>query len=76
MIRGVHARFPGYRFVLTSPVDAHRDRVRFSWKLMPPGAPVSDEALVKGTDFGIIAADGRLQSITGYFDQLPVAQPA
>src|SRR5215813_15569810 len=32
MIRGVQAQFPGLLFRKTSEVDAHNDRVRFSWE--------------------------------------------
>jgi len=64
MIASVHARFPGHRFRRTSGVDAHNDRARFSWELAPEsGAPV-----VGGTDF-VVIADGRLQAVTGFFDQ-------
>lgn len=70
MVRGVQERFPGHRFRRTSEVDAHHDRVRFCWELGPEAGP----ALVKGTDVGVVAA-GRLQAITGFFDQAP-ATPA
>ena len=66
MIRGVQDRFPGHRFQRIGDVDAHNDRVRFSWELLPPNGP----ALVKGTDFGVVD-QGRLSAITGFFDQLP-----
>jgi hypothetical protein len=72
MVQGVQERFPGHRFRRTSDVDSVRDRVRFSWELAPEGGP----AIVGGTDFGIVAADGRLQAITGFFDHAPAAQPA
>jgi len=67
MVQGVQARFPGHRFRRTSEVDAHHDRVRFTWELAPGGGA----ALVTGTDFGVVAADGRLQAITGFFDHAP-----
>lgn len=66
MIEAVQARFPGYRFRRTSEIDAHHDRVRFSWELGPDG----DAALAGGLDFGVIA-DGRLRSITGFLDFAP-----
>ena len=66
MVGGVQAQFPGHIFRLTSPVDAHHDRVRFTWEL----GPANGAALVKGTDFGVIVGD-RLQSITGFLDQAP-----
>ena len=67
MIAGVQERFPGYRFRRTSPVDAHNGHVRFAWHLAPEGGP----ALAAGVDFGVVAADGRLQSITGFLDRAP-----
>jgi hypothetical protein len=64
MIASVHARFPGHRFRRTTDIDAHHDCARFSWELAPAdGAPV-----VGGTDFVVIAG-GRLQAVTGFFDQ-------
>ncbi|HJQ55814.1 MAG TPA: nuclear transport factor 2 family protein [Vineibacter sp.] len=66
MIGGVQAKFPGLRFSLTGKVDAFQDRVRFSWALAPAGG----DALVKGTDFAVIAGD-RLQAVTGFLDQVP-----
>jgi hypothetical protein len=69
MVRGVHQRFPGHRFRRTGEVDAHHDRVRFSWELAPEGGP----PVVSGVDFGVIAGGKRLASITGFFDQVPAA---
>ena len=66
MIEAVQARFPGYRFRRTSEIDAHHDRVRFSWELSPDG----DGALAGGLDVGVVA-DGRLRSITGFLDHAP-----
>ena len=70
MVRGVHERFPGHRFRRTSDPDAHHDRVRFSWELAPEGSA----AVVSGTDFAVVAADRRLQTVTGFFDNLAVTQ--
>ncbi|HYM31998.1 MAG TPA: nuclear transport factor 2 family protein [Candidatus Cybelea sp.] len=66
MIAGAQSRFGGMRFRLSGKIDAFKDRVRFSWEL---GADNRD-AYVKGTDFAVIA-DGRLQSVTGFIDQMP-----
>jgi hypothetical protein len=68
LIAGVHARFPGHRFCRIGEVDAHHDRVRFSWAL----APADGAALVKGTDFAVLGGDARMASVTGFFDLLPV----
>ena len=69
MIDGVQERFAGHQFRQTGDVDAHHNRLRFSWELAPEGGP----AVVAGTDFGVVSADGRLQTITGFIDQAPAA---
>ncbi|MDP8923137.1 MAG: nuclear transport factor 2 family protein [Chloroflexota bacterium] len=64
LVTGVHAQFPGHRFRLTGAVDNHRDRARWSWELVgPDGAPV-----VAGVDFAVLAPDGRLREVTGFFE--------
>ena len=71
MIGSAQSQFPGYRFRRTGDLDAHHDRVRFSWELGPEGgAP-----LAGGVDFGVLV-DGRLQSITGFLDFAPGANGA
>jgi hypothetical protein len=64
MIAGVQKKYPGFRFSLTGPVDAHSDVLRFGWALGPEGAP----PVARGVDFGVQAADGRLVSITGFLE--------
>ena len=67
LVGGVQQRFPGFRFALKGQPDAHGDRLRFSWTLGPSGA----EDLIEGTDFAQLEA-GRLQSVTGFLDKVPV----
>ncbi len=67
MVQGVQDRFVGHQFRQASDVDAHNGHLRFSWSLAPEGGP----ALVAGTDFGVVAADGRLQTIIGFLDHVP-----
>lgn len=67
MVGRVHAKYPDHAFQRTSAVDAHNDRIRFNWSLAAPNEP----PMVNGVDFGVVA-DGRLQSITGFFE--PAAQ--
>ncbi|MGF6770303.1 hypothetical protein P3T18_002782 [Paraburkholderia sp. GAS199] len=69
MIRAVHERFPHHTFRRTTPVDAFADRLRFSWELTTPAG----DALVKGSDFGVVDAHGRLRAVTGFLDQTPAA---
>jgi hypothetical protein len=72
LIGAVHKRFPGHRFALQGQPDGYGDRVRFSWTLAAPGAP----AVAHGTDFGVIAEDGRLSTVTGFLDQAPMGTVA
>jgi hypothetical protein len=66
LIGAVHQRFPGHRFALLGHADGHADRLRFSWTLGADGS----EPIAQGTDFGLIAGDGRLQAITGFLDHV------
>jgi hypothetical protein len=69
LIEGVQARFADFRFALTGRAEGHADRLRFSWSLGPEGG----EAVVEGTDFAELAADGRLRAVTGFLDRAPPA---
>ena len=66
MVVAVHERFPGYRFTLTEAIDAHHDRARWGWAL---GGPNGEPPVAVGVDFAILAADGRLREVTGFFAQ-------
>jgi hypothetical protein len=70
LIAAVQAQYPSHRFHRTGAVDAHHQSLRFTWELRVEGQP----PFVVGVDIGEVAADGRLQSITGFFDH--VAQAA
>jgi hypothetical protein len=65
MIGAAKAQFPGHRFELSFGPDAHNDRVRFAWRLYGPDG---DEPVAGGTDFGVVAEDGRLSSVTGFLE--------
>ena len=67
MVAGVQQRFPAHRFRRAGAVDAFKDRVRFRWELAPEGGA----AIVEGTDFALVAADDRLQAVTGFIDRMP-----
>lgn len=69
MIQAVHDRFPSaYRFRLASGVEAHNDCLRFRWE----AGGTSDAPLhFGGTDFAVVAVDGRLESVTGFSDFAP-----
>lgn len=66
MVDGVHAQFPGHRFRRTSEVDEHNGLVRFAWELADEGGTVA----VAGIDVGVLAEDGRLQRVAGFFGEL------
>lgn len=65
MIGGAQQQFPGHRFELSFGPDAHNDRVRFAWRLF---GPEGDAPVAAGVDFGTVAGDGRLRSVTGFVE--------
>ncbi len=63
-IDGVVARNPGARISRTGPIDAHHEVLRFSWNNR-----LADGTILRaGIDFCTLAADGKFQSIVGFFD--------
>jgi hypothetical protein len=68
MIGAAQEQFPGYRFRLASGIEAHHDRVRFSWAA--GGAPEAP-LFFAGTDFATLAPDGRFRAVTGFIDAMP-----
>jgi SnoaL-like domain len=69
MIAAVQAQFPGLVMSRTSPVDGHRDLVRFNWALGKPGEPPA----FAGVDVAKYDGDGKLHRIIGF---APEAIPA
>jgi hypothetical protein len=67
MIRAVQQRFPRHLFRRTTDVDGFANRLRFSWELTTPAG----DAIVTGSDFGVVDAHGRLRSLTGFLDRSP-----
>jgi len=67
LVTAVQERFPGHQFRRTSGIDAHHDQVRFGWELVAPDKRV----IVAGVDMGVLAPDGRLRHVTGFFGDLP-----
>lgn len=60
---GFGARYPGHRFRRLGSLDEHHDRARWSWEMVAPDATI----VVTGVDFGVLAEDGRLREITGFY---------
>ena len=62
MIAAVQAQMPGLVMTRTSPIDAHRDLVRFNWALGAPGA----DPVFAGLDVAKCDGDGKLHRIIGF----------
>ncbi len=67
MIAAAQAQFAGLRFSVSGKPDGHHEVVRFSWAL-GTGAV---EPLACGTDIAVLAADGRIERVTGFIDKMP-----
>ena len=65
MVDAAHQQFPGHAFRLTGPVDAHHDRLRWTWELVPEAGGA---AVASGLDVAVVTADGRLSHVTGFID--------
>jgi hypothetical protein len=71
MIAGVQAQFPGLVMSRTSPLDGHRDLVRFTWALGAPGA----DPVFAGLDVAKYDGHGKLHRIIGFVPQtVPAAE--
>jgi hypothetical protein len=68
MIQARSNNSPKYRLRLVSGIEAHTKYVRFSWAA--GGAPEAP-LYIGGTDFAIIAGDGRFESVVGFIDAAP-----
>ncbi len=68
-IAAVQKQFPGFRFRLAGPVDAHQDQARFGWELGPEGA----DAPIVGFDVVVADCSGRLQSVLGFLGRVPTS---
>lgn len=68
LIAAAQAQFPGLRFRLIGPVDAHHRQARFTWGLGLDGA----EPVVLGFDVAVAHKEGRLLSVYGFLDKVPV----
>lgn len=68
MVAGVHQQFPGHRFRQIGAVDAHHDRIRWAWEL---AGPDGGAAVAAGVDVAVLAADGRLRDVVGFFEPAP-----
>ena len=63
----VLSQFPGHTFARTSDVDVHHAAGRYTWQL----TGTHGEIAVAGMDFVRFAEDGRLDSVVGFFGEVP-----
>jgi hypothetical protein len=63
MVDGVRAQFPGATLQRTSDIDAHHNVAKFGWSATGADGAV----IVAGTDVCVLADDGRLTAIAGFF---------
>jgi len=67
MVGALRASHAGYSLRLSSAIDQHHDRLRFEWEILDAeGGPY-----LTGVDLAVLADDGRLVSITGFFGAVP-----
>jgi SnoaL-like domain len=69
LIGAVQEQFGGFTFRLAGTVDGHHNQLRFGWELGPAGGP----APVVGFDVAVIDEAGRIRSVLGFLDKVPVA---
>jgi hypothetical protein len=62
----LHQAYAGHRFQRTSQVDVHHGRYRFTWALVGPDGATA----VTGMDTGVLADDGRVAEVVGFFGEL------
>lgn len=61
----LHAHYTGHAFRRTSAVDCHHDRFRSAWELAGPAGVATT-----GRDTGVLAPDGRVGQVVGFFGEL------
>jgi hypothetical protein len=67
MVGALRESHPGYSLRLGSAIDEHHDRLRFEWEILD-----ADGGLyLTGVDCAVVAPDGRLAAITGFFGANP-----
>ena len=67
MVAAARPQFPGHTIKRSSGIDAHHEHLRFAWEVVGADGSVP----VAGIDVGVLAPDGRLRQITGFFGELP-----
>jgi hypothetical protein len=68
-IAAVQGQYPSFRFCLVGPVDGHGSQCRFGWEFGPAGA----DAPVAGFDVTVLTPEGKIHTVLGFLDRVPVA---
>jgi hypothetical protein len=58
-----HETYPGCSFRRTGGPDGHHELVRWGWEMVDPDGTV----VLDGIDVAVVANDGRLQRVAGFF---------
>lgn len=66
MVVGVQERYPEHRFRLIGDVDVYHRRTGWAWEIV---AGDGQTRIVAGVDLAILAPDGRLRQVTGFFER-------
>ena len=67
MVGGLRETHAGYSLRLASAIDEHHDRLRFEWEILD----ADGASYLTGVDCAVVAPDGRLASISGFFGAAP-----
>ncbi len=68
MLAATQVQFAAYRINLISGIEAHNEFVRFSWAA---GGTQDAPLYIGGTDFAVLAPDGRFKTVAGFTDAAP-----
>lgn len=67
MFAALQVTYPGHRFAQVGTSDTHHNLIRWSWEMLDPsGAKVLD-----GIDVALVAEDGRIYYLAGFFGASP-----
>ncbi len=66
MIKRFREKYPEAVCIRTSGMDSHNNRFRYSWEIHD-----GERVFIKGVDFVRLDKDGLVQSVDGFFGDLP-----
>ncbi|MFE1950647.1 nuclear transport factor 2 family protein [Streptomyces sp. NPDC059524] len=70
VIAAAHEQFPGFFFRPLGAVDGHHGIARFGWELV---SEADGSAPVAGFDVVELDEDGRIRSVHGFLDRVPMS---